>query len=429
MKRIALLLTAAALGGGCQEPTQPPSLQLEESDGAVVRVAAPTGNEAVDIPNIRAAIAAATPGAVIQFARGTYAIGDPRETQFVVSVPGVTLQGDRRGTTMRGVRLFASDPRAAECCLPGSGSFLLNGGHQTVRRLNFDGFLWALSLGAPGSPIGGYRVEQNTFRNGYVGVDLITFSDDVTTVEDNTFENLTAPLFIGGKTIKIRHNLITTTDPAELTWGQPAQGVNFFPEFLSLFLPGFPASPTVCENNVVEGNTFVRFNESIFFLTLPGDVCRNNVIRNNEVIDAHIYNTLFIDNGSMAYLGAPGLYQNNVIQGNVLHGSEGVGVILETGSGNRIIGNEFHDLPGQQSTYVGYPGTAIILGAATSGNKVRGNEFENVVNPVVDLGTDNSVQGARTTSTPLSAQRVAAPATPASGENPRLRLFGGRFRN
>lgn len=338
----------------------------------------------MDIANIRSAIDAATPGAVIQFARGTYAIGDSRETQFVVSVPGVTLQADRRGTTLQGVQLHADDPGALTCCDLLSGAFLLNGGHQTIRRLMFDGFVMGVSIGAPGSPTGGYRVEDITFRDGYVGVILVAFSDDPTTVDGNSFENVTAPVFVLGKTARIRRNLITVTDPARLTWGQPAQGILFAPEFLS--------GGTIGENNVVEENTVVRYNEAFFFLASPGDIFRNNVIQNNEVIDARIYNIIFIDNGTIADFGAPGLYQGNLVKDNVLRGSEGVGLVLATGSGNQIIGNEFRDLPGEKSTFSAFPGTAIILGAGTTRNRVLHNEFENVVNTVVDLGTGNIIQ-------------------------------------
>lgn len=415
------MLAVAALVSGCQEPTQPPSsLRLEKSDAAVVRVAAPTGNPAVDIPNIQAAVDAATPGAVIQFAHGTYAIGDPRETQFVVSAPGVTLEGDRRGTTLRGVELDADNPDDWLCCALLSGTFLLNGGHQTVRRLTFDGYVWAISIGAPGTQTGGYRVENSTFRDGFVGVDFAGWSEEATTVEGNTFENVTAPVFILGKTLRIRHNRMTITDPAQLTFGQPAQAVLLAPEFLS--------GGTVSENNVIEENTIVRYNEGVFFLGGPSDVFRNHVIRNNQVIDARIYNAFLVDNGTVAFLGG-GLYQGNVIKDNVLRGSEGVGLVLDAGSDNWILGNEFHDLPGLKSTYSGFPGTAIILGAATSHNRLRGNEFENVVNTVVDLGTDNSVKGARADSAPLSGQRAAAPATPANGDNPRVLLFRRMIKN
>ena len=420
MKRVPILLAIAALSGACQEPTQPPSLRLDQSDAAVVRVAAPTGNPAVDIPNIRAAIAAATPGVMIQFAHGTYDIGNSRETQFVVSAPGVTLQGDRRGTTLSGVELHADDPDAFTCCPLLSGTFLLNGGHQTVRRLTFDGYLWAISLGAPGSVTGGYHIEHNTFRAGFVGIDFAGLSDEPTIIEENTFENVTAPLFILGKTLRIRRNRFAITNPGRMTFGQPSQAVILFPEFLS--------GTTGCENNVIEGNTVVRFNEAfVFFLFDASWVCHNNVIRDNRVIDARIYNAIpfFSDNGTMALFVGPGRTENNLIQNNVLRGSEGLGVVLDAGSGNQIIGNEFHDLPGLKSTFSGYPGTAIILGAATSGNRVRGNEFENVVNTVVDLGTDNSVKGARQNAARLSAQRVAAPEP---SEPSKLLLFR-RMRN
>jgi parallel beta-helix repeat protein len=158
-----------------------------------------------------------------------------------------------------------------------------------------------------------------------------------------------------------------------------------------LLAPEVLSGGTVSENNVIEENTVVRYNEAIFFLGGPRDVFRNHVIRHNEVIDARIYNVFLIDNGTIAFLGG-GLYQGNVIKDNVLRGSEGVGLVLATGNGNQIIGNEFHDLPGLKDTYSGDPGTAIILGAATTRNRVIRNEFENVVNTIVDLGTDNIIQ-------------------------------------
>ena len=93
MKPIFLLLAVAVMAAGCNGPTQPGReegvVSLTDNGDrhvAVVHVAAPTGNPAIDVPNIQAAVDAATPGATIEFARGTYGI--TAETQFVVSVPG-----------------------------------------------------------------------------------------------------------------------------------------------------------------------------------------------------------------------------------------------------------------------------------------------------------------------------------------------------
>lgn len=383
MRRISLLLAAAVLTA-CEAPTPPDSEgaaivrrgERGHRDAAMVRVAAPTGNPAVDVPNIQAAVDAATPGALIQFARGTYAI--EQETQFVISVPEVTLQGDRRGTTIRGV---------TACCPPNlSGHFLLTGGHQTVRRLTFEGFTYAVSMGAPGSTLGGYRLENNAFRNGHVAFDFVAFSDDVSTVEHNEFVNLTTPFTVFGKNLHFRHNRLAITDATQTPLGQPFQAGLFVPEVFS--------GGTVCENFRVEGNTIVGFNDGFLFFTVPDGVCRNNIVRDNEFIRMRIYNVFapLFDNGTMAYFAGPGQHEGNLIMGNVLRGSEGVGLVLETGSRNRIIENEFSDLPGEKETFIGFPGTAIVLGAATTGNRVSKNEFKNVVNTIVDLGTRNIIK-------------------------------------
>ncbi len=383
MRRIALLLVAAALSA-CEAPTPPNpegiatirSSDLRDRDVAVVRVAAPTGNTAVDVPNIQAAVNAATPGALIQFAQGTYAI--EQETQFVVSVPGVTLQGDRRGTTIRGV---------TACCPPAlSGHFLLNGGHQTVRRLTFEGFTFALSFGAPGTTVGGYRVEGSTFRNGHVALEVIGFSSDVSTVENNEFVNVTTAFGILGKTVRFRHNRLMITDATQTPLGQPFQA--------GIVLPDFLAGGSVCEDNVIEENSIVAFNDGFLFVAGPGEICRNNIVRDNTFIRMRIYNVFApqFDNATMVYFVGPGQHEDNLVQGNVLNGSEGVGLVLETGSRNRIVENQFRNLPGEKETFIGFPGTAIILGSATTGNRVSKNEFLNVVNTIVDLGTGNIIK-------------------------------------
>lgn len=416
MRRIALLWMAAFLSAGCEEPTQPnsevtangPGIQAAGQNAPTVWVAAPTGNPAIDVPNIRAAVNAATPGALIQFARGTYAITG--ETQFVVTPPGVTLQGDPHGTTIRGVTY---------CCPPdGSGHFLLSAGHQTVRRLNFEGFTFALSLGAPGSTLGGYRLEHNSFRNGHVAFEFISFSDDVSTVEGNEFINVTTAFLALGKTVHFRGNRLTMPDPTQTPLGQLIQAAAFGPEIFS--------GGTICENNVVEDNTVVGYNDGILFLTFgPGDSCRNNVVRNNQFVQMRIFDIFapLFDNGSMVFFLGPGEHQNNLVQRNVLKGSEGVGLVLETGSGNRIVDNEFRDLPGEKETYSGSPGTAIILGASTTGNRVSKNEFKNVVNAIVDLGSGNIINDQ------LKARSVAVSSRELSlarrqSQNPMLRLPG-----
>ena len=146
MKRLSVLTLLAFLALGCEQATEVGERQgsLTESEPELaagshrVLVAPPTGDPAVDIPNIETAIAAAGPGDVIKFRKGEYAIDeDGGNHQFVVSTPGVTLRGHWHGTTIRGVPGFAP---------AFGGSFLLNGGNQAVRNITFEGFTTAITI-------------------------------------------------------------------------------------------------------------------------------------------------------------------------------------------------------------------------------------------------------------------------------------------
>jgi parallel beta-helix repeat protein len=381
MRRIALLLLALMLAVSCQEPTQPdsqlgttqPSFDDDNDRRSVVHVAAPTGDVATDVANIRAAVAAATPGATIEFARGTYKLESATvpASQIVVSVAGVTLEGHRRGTTIQGI----SGPAGFF-----AGYFRLAGGRQTVRRLEFAGFRRALTIGAPGTSIGGYHVEHSTFRNGHIPISFVAFSDEVSTIRGNQFINVTQPFLIRGKTVHFRENRVTAPDPAATPFGQPFNAGVVLVEFFS--------GINICENNVLEENTIVGNADGFILFGEEGEICRNNVIRENRFIGQRIFTPG--DNGTMVWLVGPNV-QGTLIKENELDGSEGLGIVVEAASDNKIIENEFSDLPGEKETFTPYPGTAIFLGEPTSGNRVLENEFEDVVNEIVDLGTGNVI--------------------------------------
>lgn len=369
MRRIAPMMAALVLAAGCNDPTQPgrenaatqPTFHGDNDDnGAVVQVARPTGNPAVDVPNIQAAVDAATPGAVIQFARGRYALAP--ETRFIVSVPRVTLQGHRRGTTILGH--FDPDFQAIH--------FILNGGAQTVRNLTFEGFPLALLIEEPATPTGRYRVENCTFRNGDLPLLFLGSSDVVSRVLRNKFINVTLPFIIVGKTVHIRGNKITSPSFDDHPLGRP-------------FNAGVLAQDGLaCENNVLEENTVVGNADGFIFFD-----CRNTVIRRNTFIDQVVISSG--DNGSMVW-GVGAGFQGNRIEKNVLRGSEGLGVVVEEGSANRIVENRFRNLPGGTETFTPFSGTAIFLGEPTTGNVVRENEFKRVLTPIVDLGTGNIIK-------------------------------------
>lgn len=348
-----------------------------DDDADVLAVAPPTGTPATDVASIEAAVAAATPGSVIQFAAGTYAI--EATTQIVVSVPGVTLRGDDDdGTTILGV----SQPSDFL-----QGHFLLDGGHQTVRDLNFDGFGTALTIGAPGTPLGGNRVEDCTFRQGNAGLEFVGFSDDVTRIEDNKFINLTVAFVIFGKTVHFVENTITAPDPASTVFGQPF--------FTGAIVPEVFSGINISENNVIKKNTVTGIADGfIMFGVFPGTLSRNNVIRENTFRDQLIFSGG--DNATIVWLISDGgTMEENFIKKNKLRGSEGIGIVLEGASGNHIVDNKFQDLPGEKipfsAAFGALPGTGVFLNELTSLNHVKDNDFDDVLNPIVDLGTDNDI--------------------------------------
>jgi parallel beta-helix repeat protein len=424
MRRIALLSAALVLAAGCKEPTQPgrgdvatqPS--FDGDDGEVVRVARPTGDPETDVANIEAAVAAATPGAVIQFARGTYAI--EATTHIVVSVPGVTLEGHRGGTTIRGVAGFNPDVL--------KGHFLLNGGNQTVSSLTFDLFATALSFGeqAPATRTGGYRLERSTFRSGDLPFEFVTFSDEVSTVQGNKFTNVSLPFLIFGKTVHFRGNEVTSPDLGAHPFGRPFNAGVVVPEIIS--------GIGISENNVLEGNTVEGNADGFIIPAFEGDRNRNNVVRGNTFIDQRVFveeDGTTGDNASMVWLPGPGA-DGNLIEDNVLNGSEGLGVVVEEGSRNQIIGNKFFDLPGESPTFTPSPGTAIFLGEPTRANRVFENEFENVVNTIVDLGKGNQIgegQGAENF-TAMTAPRFSVSSKGSRMlDHPKLQVLRDRMKN
>lgn len=404
---------------GCDRPTEPASGQADllsgqndnasetQEQGPVVYVAPPTGQSATDIENIQAAVASATPGATIQFSPGLYVLD--AGTQFVVSAPGVTLRGHRAGTTIRGVVGPNSEL---------SGNFLLNGGRQTIRGLTFERFSLAVSFGeiAPAERTGGYRLEDCTFRNGDIGFSFVGFSNDVSIVRNNRFINTAIAFAMAGKTVHFRHNSVTVPNPERTPFGQP--------DFVALILPEFFSGINVCENNRFESNRIVGNADGFTFVAEPGQICRNNMIRGNQFINQRIFRP--VDAGSIVSFVGGGRLRGNLIVDNELRGSEGVGLVIFDGTENRIVRNRFSDLPGEKEPASGFPGTAIILGEATRRNVVANNQFRNVEEEIVDLGTGNIIRSA-----PHAAQAalLRRPAPDASEIVARYRQKLERFRH
>lgn len=419
MRRIALLSAAIVLAASCTDPAQPGREEALtpptfDGDAVVVQVAPPTGDPAIDVPNIEAAVAAATPGAIIQFGRGKYAL-EPT-TQITVSVAGVTLQGHSRGTTIRGF----FDPEFLVV------HFVLDGGAQTVRGLTFEGFPTALLFRHPGTPGNGYRLEGSTFRDGDLPLILARPSDDVSTIQGNEFINVTLPFVIFANTVHVRGNRITSPKLNRHPLGRPFNA--------GVLQPG----AGTCQNSVLEENT-VEGNADGFILF----DCRNTVIRRNTFVAQRLFpgdeDFPSFDNGSMVW-GVGADFEGNLIEENELRGSPGIGIIVEEGKGNRIFKNTFRDLvPGKlapfHATLLGMDlaGTGILLGEPTMANRVRENEFHNVANTIVDLGKNNIGKGQGEVQTDVPAGSALRQSVSGEGsrmlDHPKLRVLRERMRN
>lgn len=406
MKRILLLLLAVSFASGCEGLNQPeddmldPDRDLNPPDGSFVFVAPPTGDATTDVASITAAVAGAEAGDIIQFGRGIYVVDDG--TQFEVTTPGVTLRGSGTGTSIRGVQGGG---------FPLIGIFWLNGASQSVQRLAFENFATALTLGGPGSTEGGHRVLDCTFRNGDLALGIVGFSDNVTQVERNRFINTAIPFFMFGKTLHFRHNRISVPDPSATPWDQPFNAGAIFPEVFS--------GGTLCENNVIEKNSVEDQADGFMILAFGDEVCRNNVIRHNSFRDQRIYNVVapLFDSGTMTYL--IGNVESTLIEENELRGSEGVGIMLEGGpTANLIVKNKIHDLPGDETPCCAPPGTGIFLDPWTSLNEVLWNKFTNVVEPIIDLGSNNNTPAVLAATTPQAT--VASLNAPREHRRPKV---------
>jgi hypothetical protein len=106
-----------------------------------------------------------------------------------------------------------------------------------------------------------------------------------------------------------------------------------------------------------------------------------------------------------------GNVESTLIEENELRGSEGVGIMLEgSPTANLIIKNKIRDLPGDETPCCAPPGTGIFLDPWTSLNEVLWNKFTNVVEPIIDLGTNNNTPAVFATTTPqATAAALSAP--------------------
>jgi parallel beta-helix repeat protein len=353
-----------------------------------VHVAPPTGERETDRASIHAALAQVQPGGVVQFAPGTYLMGGEI---FRVTVPRVTLLGHSEGTTLRGcdpgefpwedITEFGNSCNAIE----------LAAGQQTVRNLTFEHAFWALHVGccwdAPEKRgiDGGHLIEDNTFRSSSNAVRVHGFWSEPTVIRNNRFLNNWHSVAIYGNTVHLLDNDISVPEPHDVQLlGFPMDGVHLAGPFdLHESVEG---AERACENNVIAGNRIDGVTEGIMVTANErGLVCRNNVIRNNTIAVRRARPPTmpgFIrvrDQADSTVIGVPlalrgvagaSTLEDNLIEGNIIVGAEGLGIEVRNASRNRIVNNTVTRVVRREP----FPGNSMVAMPLIGGNPVAWRE-------------------------------------------------------
>jgi parallel beta-helix repeat protein len=388
-------------------------------DSDTVHVAPPTGAREADRASILAALAQVQPGGTIQFAPGTYLVGE------IVSVttPRITLLGHPRGTTLRGcdpveyeeMEWAASradaDWRVRFPIVRSCGTFELSGGHSTLRGFTFEYTRMGVILGCchaerehrPAG--GGYLVEGNTVRNSGNGIRPGMLSADPTVIRGNTFINTFHAVSALGGHLHILENDISVPEPHRV----PGVG---HPSF-AIALCG--------EHNVIEGNHIDGHPDGILLIADPGNACRENVIRDNTIAVRRVpfparrpYLDLLriTDEADSTIVGVPlllyamegeegkGIVEANLIEGNRLLGSDGIAVEVVGASRNRFVGNTINGVVvrttfpgntlGSNTGWRAANGAGVWLSPGSDENEVVGNVFEDVALDAIVIEGDNN---------------------------------------
>jgi hypothetical protein len=419
---------AACVAHAACAPRQPAvaemsSRELAGASGAdTIHVAAPTRVRAMDRASILAALAQAQPGDVIRFAAGTYLMGGEI---IRVATSRVTLLGHADGTTLRGCdpgEFPMQDPVefGSNC-----NGIELAGAAQTVRGLTFEHAFWALHIGCcwDGFPEmrgveGGHLIEGNTFRSSSNAVRVHGFSAEPTVIRSNRLLNNWHSVAIYGGTVHLLHNDISVPQPEEVQWfGFPAEGIHLVrPLPLHESVQGVDRR---CDNNIVAGNRIDGVTEGIMMTAdEPDTVCRNNVIRDNTIIVRRARPPVmpqFLrgqDDTDATVVGVPlalrGALEDNLIEGNVILGAEGIAIEVRGASRNRFVnntvervlrrqpfpGNTFAALPvlgGAPEAWRDANGSAIWISAGSHGNEIVDTRFDDVAACAVHLDGDRNV--------------------------------------
>jgi pimeloyl-ACP methyl ester carboxylesterase len=427
-----------------------------------VHVAPPTGVRETDRASILAALEQVRPGGTVQFATGTYLVGE-----FVrIRTPRLTLLGHPHGTTIRGCERAEEAERLERSACQG---FELVGGNQTVRGFTFEQAHFGLVLGCcmdipvtrevpPSDMPGGYLVEDNLFRNSRTGVRVIAGTAEPTVIRGNLFRNTGHAAGINSGTVHVLGNDIAAPEPERipgLSHTLGAIGV---------------AATSHCGENVIAGNRIEGHPDGIgVVLVVPGVRCERNVIRDNTIVgqrvpigDSPHPGLRILAESDRTLVGIPlfvgdlsdaadrprlppellsrfpgeAVVGDHLIEGNRVIGAEGIAIEIRGSSGNRILNNVVTGVqprdpfPGNLANspdpepWRHANGSALWLSPGSDHNEIVGNTFEGVASYAVVLEGDSNRVEVRGTSDAVrdlgSGNRIHGPGGSAGTAAPPL---------
>jgi hypothetical protein len=407
-----------------------------------VRVAPPSGEQATDRGSILAALGQVRPGGTVQFAAGTYLVGEI----IRVSTPEITLLGHADGTTLRGCNPeeFVNPNDYFSC-----NGLELAGARQTVRGFTFEYAYWALHLGccfgeratvtlpdgtSQALPAlyrtdGGHLIERNTFRSAASGIRVNGDWSEPAVVRNNHFVNNWHAVSINGHTVHLLNNNISVPEPHLVPFfGFPWDGIKISP---TLPLQGLdePQS-SACIGNHVEGNHVEGHIDGIRIeVYFPGTSCRRNVVRNNTIVVRRMRNLrpegfTLIDPSDSTFVGIPislvnepvalegadsgseTTIEDNVIEDNRIVGAEGIAIEVLHASRNRIANNSISGVvtrdpfPGNTMGPRGATGvdldwrtangSGIWVSRGSDENELMGNTFQDIAAHAIVLEGDRN---------------------------------------
>jgi hypothetical protein len=428
-----LILVAAACAGPAPDASDAPVGSAVAMD--TLRVAPPTGTPEIDRANVQAAFDSVSAGEAILFAPGTYMLG----AGATLTVPDVTVLGHPAGTTLQGCEPEAFDVPDAErlSVVFGCGGLVVRAERQTIRNLTFQ-YAWhgivvgpypasleeAMAMQTQGLPepfpVGGQRIEGNTFRATPNGMRVLGVGDEPSVVRDNDFIDTFHAIGIYGPPLHFVENRVSVEDPSRVPNSRhPASAI-----LVEAQTPGTDCSGTRVADNSVEGHP-----GAIYVLAAPGEVCRgveivDNTVRVSAVPVAPVSqgSTVPTTASDTTLVGipitigvldfpmpgappelAPGVIEEILVEGNRLLGAPGIGVRVGA-SNSRIVDNEISDIrvrdpyPGVSwapdlATWEAGNGSGIWVGPGMNGNTITGNIFERLAGPAITLeGDGNTVE-------------------------------------